>query len=225
MAGDTTAVHGRVSDAQTGEPIAIAMVHVRTVDRRAVTDAAGAFVLRGLPPGMHLFEVSRLGYETYAFEIAVRPDRPILIELHPEPLVLEGITVALDQFGDRARRIPYRVYAWDEATLVGARHTRVVDFLSEQPWLMCPGAECNTWVQGRARTPFVFIDEMLRDWAYLDTYRTDQLYRIESIRNCPMVRIYTKAFMERVARGDARLPGSFVGDCVWVRHTMRLRLF
>jgi hypothetical protein len=104
----------------------------------------GAFVLPRLESGIHRFEVSRLGYETYVFEVGVRPELPLHIEL------------------------------------------------------------------------FVFIDEIERSWEWLQLYRTDQLYRIEFIRNCGMIRVFTKRFMERVADGRVRLPNSFVGECLWV---------
>lgn len=224
---DTVGIQGRVTDAQTGGPVAMALVHVRTTDQRAVTDAAGAFIFRGLEAGTYLFEVSRLGYETYEFELGVRPGMPLLIELHPQPVILEGLRVAVDRFAERTRRIPYDVYSWDEATLASARHAEVAWFLGDKPWLQCGGSRpgCNTLVAARERPIIVFIDEMLRDWDVLATYRTDQLYRIEFVRNCPMVRVYTKAFMERIAAGRARLPDSFVADCLWVRRRLGLRLF
>lgn len=220
---DTVTVRGRVTDAFTYQPIAYATVVVGDADRRALTDRAGVFVLRGMEPGVHLFEVSRLGYEPYDVILTVQPGVPLHIELHPEPVALEAIVATVDRLEERTRRIPYNVYAWGEAELVDYGHPNLAAFLDEKSWLECIGDGCNTLVGGRRRAPMLFIDEIERHWDYLATLRTDQLYRVEFVRNCPMVRVYTRAFMERVARGRARLPDSFVADCMDIRHRMGLR--
>lgn len=212
---DSVTVHGRVLDGQTRQPVALAVVEVVAAARRTLTDSAGRWVLPDLPTGPQLFEFSRLGYETYDLVMTVGTGTAINVELHPEPVVLAALAVTVDRFAERIRRVPYPAYAWDQATLAAHQHPSVTGFLHEQPWLMCPGSivGCNTLLRGREISPAVFIDEIQRDWEYLTTYRTDQIYRIEFIRQCPMVRVYTTAFMNRVARGRARLPDSFVGDC------------
>ena len=53
---------GRVIDAQTGEPIAKALVSIRNRKVEAVTDAGGRFVLTGVPPGEVEIAVTTVGY-------------------------------------------------------------------------------------------------------------------------------------------------------------------
>jgi hypothetical protein len=220
---DTAAIRGRVTDAGTGGGVAFALVDVVSANRRTLTDATGTFVLPRLESGIHRFEVSRMGYETYAFDVGVRPGVQFRIELFPEPVMLEGITAAVDRLAERTRRVPHRTYAWGEAELAAFGHPDVISFLNEQPWLICMAGSCSTVVQARGARPVVFIDEWERSWDQLQLYRTDELYRIEFIRNCGMIRVYTKRFMERVASGRVRLPNSFVGDCLWVRRALGLR--
>lgn len=56
------ALRGRVIDAQTGEPIAKALVSIRSRKLEAVTDGSGRFVLAGVPPGEAEIAVTTVGY-------------------------------------------------------------------------------------------------------------------------------------------------------------------
>jgi hypothetical protein len=223
--GDSVTIHGRVTDASTGLHVGFAVVRAPSVGVRALTDAQGRFVLKDLPAGPLLVEVTSLGYKPRDLILIAGNDTEVEIEILPEPVVLEGIVAAVDRFANRMSRIPYQVYAWGEADLSDFGHPSVFAFLADKQWLDCDDEGCMTLVQARQREPFLFIDEIERPWKYLKTYNTDDLYRIEFVRNCPMVRIYSRAYMERVARGRARLPDSFVADCMDVRRRMGLRLF
>ncbi|MBD0352164.1 MAG: carboxypeptidase-like regulatory domain-containing protein, partial [Flavisolibacter sp.] len=64
---DTT-IHGRVTDS-TGAPLSGISVTVRGTQNGTTTNAAGEFVLRGVPNNATL-EISSVGYETQ--EIAIR---------------------------------------------------------------------------------------------------------------------------------------------------------
>jgi iron complex outermembrane receptor protein len=55
-------VKGRVVDAQTGEPIAKAVVSVRERQIETVTDASGRFRLADLPAGSVEIVVTTVGY-------------------------------------------------------------------------------------------------------------------------------------------------------------------
>lgn len=55
-------LRGRVVDAQTGEPIAKALVSIRDRKVEGVTDASGRFSLAGLPPGDTEVAVATVGY-------------------------------------------------------------------------------------------------------------------------------------------------------------------
>ena len=65
------AVQGRVVDAQTGEPIAKAVVAVRERQVEAVTDSSGRFRLADLPPGSVEIVVTTVGYGLAQRTVAV----------------------------------------------------------------------------------------------------------------------------------------------------------
>jgi hypothetical protein len=58
----TVTLRGRVTDAQTGEPLAKALVSIRNRRIETVTDAGGRFVLAGVPPGEVEIAVTTVGY-------------------------------------------------------------------------------------------------------------------------------------------------------------------
>jgi hypothetical protein len=55
-------VHGKVVDFKTGEPLAKALVSIRSQQLDAVTDGSGQFELRGVQPGEVELYVSTVGY-------------------------------------------------------------------------------------------------------------------------------------------------------------------
>jgi outer membrane cobalamin receptor len=61
-AASLVTLRGRVVDAQTGEPIAKALVSIRDRKVEAVTDAGGRFSLASLPPGDAEIMVATVGY-------------------------------------------------------------------------------------------------------------------------------------------------------------------
>lgn len=62
---------GRVWDAETGAPLADAIVDVPAVGARSISDASGRVALGGLPPGRHRLVAERSGYDVLESEIEV----------------------------------------------------------------------------------------------------------------------------------------------------------
>jgi hypothetical protein len=94
-------IPGRVLDATSGEPLGGAVVRLTDGGALAVTDSAGAFVLRSVPPGTHPWQISRLGYATWIEDVEAEPDEAFTIRLLPRPQVLEGLVVVADRMRDR----------------------------------------------------------------------------------------------------------------------------
>lgn len=80
-------LRGRVIDAQTGEPIAKALVSIRSRKVEAVTDAAGRFVLSDVPPGEVEIAVTTVGYGLWRRTVpADRETQELEIRLSQEAL-------------------------------------------------------------------------------------------------------------------------------------------
>jgi hypothetical protein len=77
--GLNTLVAGTVTDAVSGNPIALAVVTAAGTGRRTQTDATGTFGLEGLPPGTHSLVLRQPGYVTRRGEVDVAADQPTII--------------------------------------------------------------------------------------------------------------------------------------------------
>ena len=90
------ALSGVVTDGGDGAPIAAALVEMGEAGRSARTDAAGAFVLRGLDAGTYEVWVRRAGYAPRRLEVVVHDGqaRRLDVSLMPLPLMLDSLRVA-----------------------------------------------------------------------------------------------------------------------------------
>ena len=86
-------VSGRVTD-EDGGALPAAQVTAVGTNRAALTDAEGRFELRGLPPGRHRLEASRMGHAPATREVAVG-GAPVEVSftLRPTPLSIAGVQV------------------------------------------------------------------------------------------------------------------------------------
>ncbi|MBI4521035.1 MAG: carboxypeptidase-like regulatory domain-containing protein, partial [Gemmatimonadetes bacterium] len=121
---------GVVLDASTGAGLSWASLGLRGERNRAAADARGAFRLPRVRTGSYLLLAERLGYKSLYVPVRVTaPPRPIRIQLEPDPVVLEGLTVVYSRFRSRRNAYPrvVRDYGEDRLTRTAARD--VVDFL------------------------------------------------------------------------------------------------
>jgi hypothetical protein len=92
---DTVTVVGTVVEEVGGAPIAGALLTVEDRGPRAITDAAGRFRLIGVPSGTRRVAVERFGYRTLETTLtATRGAAPLELRMQPDPVALEGLTVA-----------------------------------------------------------------------------------------------------------------------------------
>jgi iron complex outermembrane receptor protein len=82
---------GTVRDTE-GRPLAGVQVMATALGRATVSDAAGRFVLRGIPAGTHAVRAGLIGYTPASLAVAV-PGAEAAFVLRATPLSLEGIQV------------------------------------------------------------------------------------------------------------------------------------
>lgn len=93
-----TGLEGLVLDRDTNRPIAGAVVSVEGLNLGMVTDSAGRYRLRDVPPGPQFLSVERIGYAGARVRFAM-PTAGIMeldVALATSPLRLDGITVTAD---------------------------------------------------------------------------------------------------------------------------------
>lgn len=106
--GASVTLRGRVIDAQTGEPIAKALVSVRNREAEAVTSADGRFVLGGVAPGEAEIAVTTVGYGPARRTVHAGPETEDLeVRLSQEALRRrEDVAVAASPFDAMDRAAP-----------------------------------------------------------------------------------------------------------------------
>jgi len=92
----TGVVRGQVRSEGTGAPLRMAAVEVIGVRGLAVarTDSSGTYVLRNLPPGLHLLRATHIDHATHEVEVYVGESREVVLnfDLEMRPVRLPTIT-------------------------------------------------------------------------------------------------------------------------------------
>ncbi|HEX2203094.1 MAG TPA: TonB-dependent receptor [Longimicrobium sp.] len=103
------AVHGTVTDAATGEPVAGAAVRLREPGRREVSHADGTFHFDALPAGSYTVSVERIGYAPAERRVRVAEGETarLALPLAPSALQLAGV-VATGTGRERGGEETYR---------------------------------------------------------------------------------------------------------------------
>lgn len=199
---------GRVVDAATGTPLPWTSLWLRD-ERRSAAGAQGVFRIPDVPTGSYLLLVRQMGYASVYVPVRVTaPPEPVEVRLEPDPVVLEGLTVAHDRLRGRRNAYPGVALAYDRERLSRSGSPDVLHFLSYRTPVNvfpCEGPAmshfCVLGRGGRPVEPTVYLDE-LPLWGGLDvlrSYRPEELYLVE-VFGRSTVRAYTHEFVEQLAR-------------------------
>lgn len=214
---DRVTVVGIVRDSLRGTPLQGALVRIVDHDRGTVADDQGRFVLEDVPVGPHLFSILQYGYVERLVRKAVDAGDPgpWQVRLQPSPAAMDGLEIVADNLATMERRLsarrnamPVAVRTVDQQRLLHSASPDVFELLRSQAnvrTLVCPPRSAYEWCimrRGRLMQASVFIDERpalagldeLRDYHPLD------IYLVEVYSGGLQVRVYTHAFMERMAR-------------------------
>ena len=95
----SASVHGRVTDAVTGQAIQGAQIEVDASGLSSRTDSAGRFRVDGVVVGRRTVRVTAVGYtdRVEVVQLSAGEVRELRIELEPAPIGLPALTVVLDR--------------------------------------------------------------------------------------------------------------------------------
>ena len=98
-AQERASISGYVRDATSGETLLLANVRLEGTTQGAATNNAGYYALAGITPGEHVLIASYVGYRPERIEIALDAgeQRRLDVELVPEGLAIDGVTVTAEQ--------------------------------------------------------------------------------------------------------------------------------
>jgi iron complex outermembrane receptor protein len=108
MAQSTGRISGRISDAQTREPLAGATVALRNGNANAVTDNQGKFVLNNVKPGRYTVVMSFVGYgdATQIVQVTAGGDANVDMELSISTRTEEEVVVTASRRAEKITRAP-----------------------------------------------------------------------------------------------------------------------
>lgn len=124
---------GRVTDAQSGQPLVGAFVTLVEVRITTVTDADGKYSFSKLPEGHATLEISFYGYKTLVehLELSGVTTRDFVME--PTILVNEGVTITAVGNATSLRKAPIPISRVSKTDLLLAPSTNIVDALTREP--------------------------------------------------------------------------------------------
>jgi len=83
-------ITGIVTDAETGEPVPYAYLHLESINRTTTTDREGRFELRNIPEGTHTIKIHRIGYITQSQSFRIEGDETTELSFQMRATVLSG---------------------------------------------------------------------------------------------------------------------------------------
>lgn len=100
---------GKITDAKTGAAIEAATIYITDIKSGTASDAAGKFVIKNIPPGKHLVEISHIGYTSIIETIDINTDINkdfVLSEsiIENNTVVVTGVTGAT-----QLKKVPFAV--------------------------------------------------------------------------------------------------------------------
>ena len=100
---------GKITDAKTGAAIEAVTIYISDIKSGTASDASGNFVIKNIPPGKHLVEISHIGYTSIIENIDINNDISkdfVLIEsiIENNTVVVTGVTGAT-----QLKKVPFAV--------------------------------------------------------------------------------------------------------------------
>lgn len=220
---------GQVTDTYWGAPVEGAIVRITGTlrpDGSAIagfTDDEGRFSIERVPAGPSRVLVSRIGYADLVQVLDIQDGQFVDVVVIPKPVVLEGIEIYVDRLQGRLRALPFTANVFEETALKLSPTLNVAAYLDSQPgfeFVPCftGGSPTGVYTQRRdcirtrgttPQRPRIFIDDApaMGGVRELATLPTIEMYRVEVIRGCGQIRVYTTNYVEGTAsRGFPLLP-------------------
>lgn len=128
-----TQLSGKVTDARSGAPLIGASIVLSDSRTGTVTDSTGNYILKNIPVGHNIVEVSFTGYKTLVEHLDLSANTEHDFILTPSMLVNEGVTVTAVANAMSIRKAPISISRVNKTELLRTPSTNIIDALSKQP--------------------------------------------------------------------------------------------
>lgn len=122
---------GKITDAKTSNPVSFASVYITDIKSGSSTDAEGHFIIKNIPQGKHLVEISHIGYTSIIVTIDFTGDIVKDFSLSPsivenEAVVVTGVTGATQQ-----KKVPFAVNVMKKEDFFRNTSTNIIESLTK----------------------------------------------------------------------------------------------
>jgi iron complex outermembrane recepter protein len=124
---------GKITDANSGEPLAGATIFISDLKLGTVADVLGKFSFHEIPSGHHLIEISHTGYTSIVEHIDIADNFEKNFALQPtivenQAVIVTGVTNATS-----IRKTPVPVTSIRKVEILESASTNIIDLLSKKP--------------------------------------------------------------------------------------------
>jgi len=124
---------GRVVQASSQIPLNGASIYISDIKAGVATDQEGRFLMKNIPPGRHLVEISFIGYSTLSEYVEMRGDIQKDFILAPEVVERNAVVITGVSSATQVKRIPTPITIIRRQDLIKNVSVNIVDAISKQP--------------------------------------------------------------------------------------------
>ncbi|MDH3423593.1 MAG: SusC/RagA family TonB-linked outer membrane protein, partial [Gemmatimonadota bacterium] len=116
-------ITGRVTDSQSGDPIASGQIFISNLDLGALSQQNGRYLLINVPPGTHTLSFERIGYRTVTAEVTVGAGQAVVQDFvaTQDALRLDEVVVTGTAGGTQRRAVGNAIARLDASAVVSSR--------------------------------------------------------------------------------------------------------
>ncbi|RYF98200.1 MAG: TonB-dependent receptor, partial [Chitinophagaceae bacterium] len=123
-------LHGKITDARTGSPLAGATILLHDINRNAIANDSGEFKTSFIPAGEYLVEISHIGHISWVERIRVDGNTFRNFVLSDAVVEQEGITVTGVTTATRLKQSPQPVSILKRAELLKISSSNIINALT-----------------------------------------------------------------------------------------------
>ena len=156
---------GKVVDAKTGEALPGASVYFADDKIGTVADANGKYILRDIPSGHHIIEISHLGYATLVEHLQLDKDIEKDFQLSTVVVENQGVIITGVSGATSIRKTPIPVSAIRKSDLLQSSSNNIIDALTHVPGvsqLSTGPAVSKPFIRGLGYNRVVVVNEGVR---------------------------------------------------------------
>jgi iron complex outermembrane receptor protein len=100
---------GKITDAKTGAPVEAASIYLTDIKSGTASDASGRFIIKNIPPGKHLVEISHIGYNSIIESIDMNADISKDFALTESVIESNAVVVTGVTGATQLKKVPFAV--------------------------------------------------------------------------------------------------------------------